>query len=199
MCVHNPPSPKHLSPRAASSCSPHGQTKMLLDGATCTLHKWHMASTFHMQIQLAYHMQSSTLAELGNLAGSYSCLMLLKHPHSGISVKCGSLFSLEVFLHFGSSRSQNQKPNLFLLLRIKALDWEAATVGVGCNPLIASLDAFYARWKCTRGLHQGAGRVPAWRAPYLPPPRSVRGLVGPRRQSPIWMTLCTTDGQPGAW
>ena len=48
------------------------------------------------------------------------------------------------------SRSQNQKPNLFLLLRIKALDWEAATVGVGCNPLIASLDAFYARWKCTR-------------------------------------------------
>ena len=65
-------------------------------------------------------------------------------------------------------RSQNQKADLFLLLRIKALDWEAATVGVGCNPLIASLDAFYARWKCTRGLHQGAGRVPAWRAPYLP-------------------------------
>ena len=74
---------------------PPGQTKMLLDGATCTLHTWHMAGTFHMQIQLAYQMQSNTLAELGNLAGSVGdILMLLKHPHSGISVKCGSLFTL---------------------------------------------------------------------------------------------------------
>ena len=47
-----------------------------------------------------------------------------------------------------------------LLLQIKALDWKA-TVGVGCNPLIASLDAFYARWKCTTGA-AAIRRVPAW-------------------------------------
>ena len=102
--------------------------------------------------------------------------------------------------------TQRQQPliksrTLFLLLlQIKALDWKA-TVGVGCNPLIASLDAFYARWKCTTGA-AAPRRVPAWctvqcteelvpdagcSAPISPPPWSVRGLVGPRRHSPPYL------------
>ena len=85
-----------------------------------------------------------------------------------------------------------------LLLQIKALDWKA-TVGVGCNPLIASLDAFYARWKCTTGAAAALGRVPAWCVvhPYLPlrapPPWSVSkcttGAAAAPRKVPAWCAV----------
>ena len=98
------------------------------------------------------------------------------------------------------------RPLFLLLLQIKALDWKA-TVGVGCNPLIASLDAFYARWKCTTGgaapgSQESASLVQCTHISPSSPCTTVSSR--PRWPSkaqppPISMTHCTTDGQPMAW